>query len=75
MCVPDVGVLGQIWWQPAGESAPMPFVDFNTEHRCRDFEAVRRWAEVHQLPLAEGVDMGSLYQMPEPGDTVYPEIS
>ncbi|KAF2676276.1 hypothetical protein K458DRAFT_322434 [Lentithecium fluviatile CBS 122367] len=74
MCVTDVGVLGQVWWQPADEPNPMPFVDFNTKHRCRDFEAIRRWAEVHQLPPEETVDTSTFYQMPKPGDTVYSEI-
>ncbi|KAF2640645.1 hypothetical protein P280DRAFT_369227, partial [Massarina eburnea CBS 473.64] len=73
MCVTDVGVLGQIWWQPDGEH-PQPFVDFNTKHRCRDFDAIRRWAQVHQLPPEEDVDMGNFYQMPKAGDTIYAEI-
>lgn len=25
-----------------------PFVDFNTDHTCRDFQAVREWAKEHQ---------------------------
>ena len=74
MCVTDVGVLGQVWWQPEGELGAVPFVDFNTKHRCRDFEAIRKWAEVHQLPPEELVDMSAFYQMPRPGDTVYGAI-
>jgi Mycotoxin biosynthesis protein UstYa len=29
---------------------PQPFVDFNTKHVCRDFDAVRNWAEENQQP-------------------------
>ncbi|KAJ4289685.1 hypothetical protein N0V90_011014 [Kalmusia sp. IMI 367209] len=74
MCVPDIGVLGQVWWQPENEVQPIPFVDFNTKHRCRDFEGVRQWTEAHQLPPEEDVDMDHFYQMPKPGDIIYPEI-
>lgn len=74
MCVVDVGVLGQIWYQPEEEQNPIPFVDFNTKHKCRDFEAVREWAEKQQLPPAETVDMGRFYELPKPGDMIYPEI-
>jgi hypothetical protein len=74
MCDPDVGVLGQVWWQPKSVPDPMPFVDFNTKHRCRDFEGVRAWAEAHQLPPEEEVDMSRFFEMPKPGDTIYAEI-
>jgi hypothetical protein len=26
------------------------FVDFNTKHKCRNFEAIRAWAEPRQIP-------------------------
>lgn len=74
MCNPDVGVLGQVWWQPTDEPDPMPFVDFNTKHRCRDFESIRSWAEANQLPPEKEVDMSRFYEMPKPGDTIYPAI-
>ncbi|KAL4748752.1 hypothetical protein BDW72DRAFT_195494 [Aspergillus terricola var. indicus] len=48
MCTIDVGVLGQVWIHP---DRPSPFVDFNTEHVCRNFEDIRAWAERNQLPL------------------------
>ncbi|KAL6231590.1 hypothetical protein BDW75DRAFT_233492 [Aspergillus navahoensis] len=48
MCTIDVGVLGQVWIHPEN---PSPFVDFNTEHVCRNFEDIRAWAERNQLPL------------------------
>ncbi|USP80641.1 hypothetical protein yc1106_07915 [Curvularia clavata] len=74
MCNPDVGVLGQVWWQPENEPEPMPFVDFNTRHRCRDYEAIRRWAEAHQLPPETEVDMQRFYEKPKAGDTILREI-
>ncbi|EFQ91715.1 hypothetical protein CFE70_007643 [Pyrenophora teres f. teres 0-1] len=74
MCNPDVGVFGQVWWQPGGESEPTPFVDFNSKHRCRDFEAIREWAEAHQLPPEATVNMSRFYERPKPGDFISPEI-
>ncbi|KAF2006138.1 hypothetical protein P154DRAFT_422717 [Amniculicola lignicola CBS 123094] len=74
MCVTDVGVLGQVWWQPEGDDKPTQFVDFNTKHRCRNYEAIRAWAEAHQLPPESEVDMNHFYEMPKPGDTILPEI-
>jgi len=47
MCVMDVGLLGQVWWD---RQEPKIFPDFNTKHKCRDFDAVRRWAHDHQAP-------------------------
>lgn len=46
MCIVDIGVLGRVWYNP---SSPTPFPDFNTEHKCRNYEAVRKWAEQHQV--------------------------
>ncbi|KAL3472263.1 hypothetical protein BJX99DRAFT_9003 [Aspergillus californicus] len=53
MCTVDVGVLGQVWIHPAH---PSPFLDFNTEHQCRNFEDIRAWAERNQLPEDTPVD-------------------
>ncbi|KAF2502890.1 hypothetical protein BU16DRAFT_554922 [Lophium mytilinum] len=73
MCTVDVGVLGQIWYHPEGY--PMePFVDFHTNHKCRNFEAVRAWAEKHQLPPEENVDMQHFYELPKEGDRIVSEI-
>lgn len=47
MCTVDVGVLGQVWWN---KEKPMAYPDFNTEHKCRNFEDIRRWAEENQAP-------------------------
>ncbi|KAH3908423.1 hypothetical protein HBH56_174820 [Parastagonospora nodorum] len=74
MCNPDVGVLGQVWWQAEDEDYPSAFVDFNTVHRCRDHEAVRVWAEANQLPPEDQVNMSRFYEMPKPGTSVLTEI-
>ncbi|KAL4805647.1 hypothetical protein BDV18DRAFT_165544 [Aspergillus unguis] len=47
MCTIDTGVMGQVWVHP---DHPEPFVDFNTQHMCKNFEDVRAWAEKNQLP-------------------------
>ena len=46
MCTVDFGIFGQIW---VYQDRPEPFVDFNSVHVCRNFEAVRGWAESNQL--------------------------
>jgi hypothetical protein len=68
MCMPDTGVLGQVWWDP---KAPKAFVDFNTEHKCKNYDAIRQWAEERQIP--EKVEKDFL-QPPKKGDLIYDEI-
>ncbi|TVY92514.1 hypothetical protein LAWI1_G003671 [Lachnellula willkommii] len=68
MCMPDTGVLGQVWWDPA---APKAFVDFNTEHKCKNFDAIRQWAHDRQIPELVADDF---LQPPKEGDTIYEEI-
>ena len=68
MCTPDTGLLGQVWWDP---SYPKAFVDFNTEHRCKNFDAIREWARERQIP--EEVEEDFL-QPPVEGDRIYEEI-
>ncbi len=46
MCNVDTGVLGQVWYNP---KAPEAFPDFNTRHKCKNYEDVRRWAEALQV--------------------------
>ncbi|KAJ4359768.1 uncharacterized protein N0V89_000324 [Didymosphaeria variabile] len=72
MCTVDIGVLGQVWYQPEGK-APEPFVDFNTVHKCRNFEDVRGWAERHQLPPAKDTPVDFL-ELPREGDRVWTEV-
>ena len=50
MCSVDIGVFGSVW---VNKTEPKPFVDFNTKHVCRDFNAVREWAQEHQQPAQE----------------------
>ncbi|KAK0620542.1 hypothetical protein B0T14DRAFT_586967 [Immersiella caudata] len=52
MCDVDIGVFGSVW---VNRTDPRPFVDFNTRHVCRDFEAVRAWAERHQVDDGDGL--------------------
>jgi len=47
MCTVDIGVLGQVWWN---RNEPLALPDFNTRHKCRNFDAVRQWAFEHQAP-------------------------
>jgi hypothetical protein len=47
MCTMDIGVFGSVW---VNATSPNTFVDFNTKHVCRNFEAIRSWAERNQIP-------------------------
>ncbi|PGH07164.1 hypothetical protein GX51_01951 [Blastomyces parvus] len=62
MCTADVGVFGQWWVEGVGA-----FVDFNTVHKCRNFEEIRKWAEQHQMSPKDKVEK-------RPGDVVLPDI-
>ncbi|KAH9215776.1 hypothetical protein DL95DRAFT_388397 [Leptodontidium sp. 2 PMI_412] len=68
MCTPDTGLLGQIWWD---REYPQAFVDFNTEHKCKDFEGIRRWAEERQIPEETPEDF---LRPPQVGDFIYESI-
>ncbi|KAN0103283.1 protein of unknown function (DUF3328) domain containing protein [Hyaloscypha variabilis] len=68
MCTPDTGLLGQVWWDKA---APKAFVDFNTEHKCKNYDAIKEWARVRQLPAGVPDDF---LKPPRIGDTVYDAI-
>lgn len=68
MCMPDTGLLGQIWWDT---HAPKAFVDFHTEHKCKNFEAIRQWAKERQIPEQVPNDF---LQPPQEGDRIYEEI-
>jgi hypothetical protein len=66
MCRADVGVFGQVWTQPED---PKPFVDFNTKHKCVNYDAIRGWAEERQLP--ENVPEDFL-EPPNSDSVIYP---
>ncbi|PMD64200.1 uncharacterized protein K444DRAFT_660561 [Hyaloscypha bicolor E] len=68
MCTVDTGMLGQVWWD---KSFPKAFVDFNTEHKCKNFDAVRQWAEERQLPEKVPDDF---LKPPQSEEEVYEEI-
>lgn len=48
MCNVDTAVLGQVW---ASKDDPIAFPDFNTRHMCKNYEAVREWAEKLQVKI------------------------
>ncbi|KAJ5301974.1 hypothetical protein PENANT_c057G02157 [Penicillium antarcticum] len=68
MCTVDSGVLGQIWIYPEN---PEPYVGFNTQHRCKNFDAVRHWAEANQLPEDPPSDF---LEPPAEGDRIYAKM-
>ncbi|KAL2836748.1 hypothetical protein BJX68DRAFT_259815 [Aspergillus pseudodeflectus] len=68
MCTIDTGVIGQVWLYP---DHPSPFVDFKTEHRCKNFEDVRIWAERNQLPEKTP---GDFLRPPRVGDRVFDAV-
>ena len=70
MCTMDTGVLGQVWTLP---DTPTPFPDFNTKHTCKNFDAIRQWAEANQLPAAEDCPVDLLEPI-QPGDPIYRDI-
>lgn len=43
MCSADVTLLTGVWV----EGYPRLSADFNTLHKCRDYEAIMRWNEAH----------------------------
>jgi Mycotoxin biosynthesis protein UstYa len=68
MCSVDIAVLGQVWWN---HDEPTAFPDFNTKHKCRNFEAVRQWAYEHQAPERVPEDY---LQPPRSLDDVYEAV-
>jgi hypothetical protein len=49
MCTFDTSIFGQWWVEGVG-----PFVDFNTKHRCKNFDALSGWVRDHQLSISGG---------------------
>jgi hypothetical protein len=47
-CKPDLGVFGQYWVRDEEQGLDGSFVDFNTDHKCIDWEPVREWVRTHQ---------------------------
>lgn len=65
MCRADIGVFGQVWTQPED---PKAFVDFNTQHKCVNYDAIRQWAEERQLPKEVPEDY---LEPPRPGQHIF----
>lgn len=63
MCQIDIAVFGQVWTQ--GRDGLEPFTDFHTDHKCRNFEDVRQWAEERQIEHEDGLP--SDYFLPPSG--------
>ncbi|KLU84983.1 hypothetical protein MAPG_04017 [Magnaporthiopsis poae ATCC 64411] len=62
MCNVDTGLLGQVWYNPKNVT---PFPDFNTKHKCKNFDAIREWAKGIQAPPQNELPRGYL-KMPDP---------
>ncbi|KAF2668186.1 hypothetical protein BT63DRAFT_471365 [Microthyrium microscopicum] len=62
MCTADTSIFGQYWVKDVGA-----WVDFNTKHKCKNYEDVRKWAEERQTGLTFKVKS-------QPGDIVLSEI-
>ncbi|KAI4196530.1 MAG: hypothetical protein LQ350_006513 [Teloschistes chrysophthalmus] len=50
MCHADVGIITHRWV----EGHPRPYPDFNTWHKCRDFEGVLAWTKERAMKEGEG---------------------
>ena len=64
MCTADTGLHPFLW---VG-NPPHIFPDFNREHKCKNFEAIREYAEKNQGTFDE------LDIVPEPGALVLPTV-
>jgi hypothetical protein len=49
MCNVDTGVLGQVWVAASDGGAPIAFPDFNTRHKCKNYDDVKNWAQKLQV--------------------------
>jgi hypothetical protein len=67
MCQPDTGVFGSYWVK----SVDGVFVDFNTEHKCKNFGELRDWVGRHQVDEKK---LGLLEVVKRPGDLVLDDI-
>lgn len=45
MCTADVGLVSYVWVK----DAEIPTADFNTAHKCKNFDAIRDWMKNHQI--------------------------
>lgn len=45
MCNADLTVYSQYWVKDLGVS----FLDFNTKHKCKDYDAISTWIDEHEV--------------------------
>lgn len=67
MCNADTGVLGQVWYDPADVRA---FPDFQTHHKCKNFDDIKKWAVELQAPPPE--ELPEDFMKGPEGDDVLP---
>ncbi len=46
VCNADVGIITHQWIK----QSPDPFANFNTWHKCRDIESVKKWIHANEIP-------------------------
>ena len=64
MCTFDTSIFGQWWVKDVG-----PFVDFNTQHRCKNFHDLQGWIREHVMSRAQEDLVGF-----RKGDTMLSEV-
>lgn len=58
MCNTDTGVLGQVWFD---QESPTAFPDFNTKHKCKNFDDISKWAVEHQVRKRHDYEIQDLH--------------
>lgn len=61
MCLSDVTILPEVWIDRPAKTVP----DFEREHKCHDFEGLRDWAYINQMP-----EIARNYTFPAGPDTI-----
>lgn len=69
MCNADTGVLGQIWYDPEDTRT---FPDFKTQHKCKNYDAIKQWALDHQAPPTDSLPED--YMRAPDDDDILPEM-
>ncbi|OAQ69844.1 hypothetical protein VFPPC_02419 [Pochonia chlamydosporia 170] len=69
ICNVDTAVLGQVW---ADSEKPFPFPDFNTNHKCKNYDDIKDWARKLQRAPNDQIPADYLAK-PRQGD-VFPLV-
>ncbi|KAJ8061659.1 hypothetical protein OCU04_009460 [Sclerotinia nivalis] len=69
MCSADTGAHPYLWAK-SGKNAHL-YPDFNRDFKCKNFDAIRQFAEEHQAPWRED---GELDVQPKEGEVILPGI-